>query len=125
MISLVSTLKNKCPLVFSTIILGLLTTASFAQVKKGYSPSSDIALASSFPVVIFSHNSPNRLTSHSPLNPAKRFLPVKSCCMVACLMPCFLAMSLSNSPINASMSDRAVAMAVCSFSWGIGMLIFQ
>ena len=33
MISLVSTLKNKCPLVFSTIILGLLTTASFAQVS--------------------------------------------------------------------------------------------
>ena len=33
MISLVSTLKNKCPLVFSTIILGLLTTASFAPVS--------------------------------------------------------------------------------------------
>ncbi|MCF8406528.1 MAG: hypothetical protein K9G06_01515 [Chitinophagaceae bacterium] len=33
MISFVSTLKNKCPFVFSTIILGLLTTASFAQVS--------------------------------------------------------------------------------------------
>jgi len=33
MISLLSTLKNKCPFVFSTILLGLLTTASFAQVS--------------------------------------------------------------------------------------------
>lgn len=33
MISLLSSLKNKCPFVFSTMILGLLTTASFAQVS--------------------------------------------------------------------------------------------
>ena len=38
-----------------------------------------------------------RFTSHSPWKPGRRVLPVRSCCMAACLRSRFLAMSRSSA----------------------------
>ena len=70
------------------------------------------ALARSQPIA------PSRFVSHSPLKPGRRVLPVRSCCMAACLMARFLAISASNAPSNPSTSDNASAMARCSAEAG-------
>ena len=70
------------------------------------------------PLVMSSHSSLNRFTSHSPLNPGRRCLPVRSCCMAAFLTACFLAISLSNAWIRLSTSDKALAMTRCSAGRG-------
>ena len=62
------------------------------------------------------------VVSHAPLNPGRRLLPVRSCCMAACLMARFLAISASNAASNPSTSDNASAMARCSgFDRGYGI----
>ena len=51
-------------------------------------------------------------------NPSNRCLPVRSCCIAACLRSRFLAMSLSSEVISASASDSTSAIASCSGSGG-------
>ena len=70
-----------------------------------------------------SHDLAKVFTSHSPPNPGNRVLPVRSCCIVACLISRFLAMSLSSDVIRASTSLRAAAMARCSGRGGRGIRI--
>ena len=55
----------------------------------------------------------------------ERFFPVSSCCIAPRLICCFLAIFLSKAAINASVSLRAVAMAVCSVGVGTGNNIFD
>lgn len=51
--------------------------------------------------------SPSRFISHSPSKPGRRSFPLRSCCMVPCLIRRFLAMSFSRDSIQASASPKA------------------
>ena len=53
---------------------------------------------------------PTTFTSHSPSNPGSRVLPVRSCCMAACLRSRFLAISRSRPSSRASTSLKAVTI---------------
>src|SRR4051794_17474737 len=54
-------------------------------------------------------------------NPGNRRLPVRSCCMAACLMRHFLEMRLLNEDTRESRSESTSTMAYCSLIDGSGM----
>lgn len=72
------------------------------------------------PIVIRA-TAPRRCFDHFPLSPGRRVLPVRSCCIAACLMARFLTISRSSDAISPSTSDNAAAMARCSSTGGAGM----
>ena len=70
------------------------------------------------PPLLILPTSERGLVTHSFVNPGRRVLPVRSCCMAACLMARFLAISASSDSSNLSTSDNAPAMARCSYLFG-------
>ena len=81
--------------------------------KERVLPSSTLSWLLRPPVLIWAI-SPNRFTSHSPLKPGRRFLPVSNSCMAPCLSWRFLTRSCSRDSMRASASLNASAMASCS-----------
>ena len=64
---------------------------------------------------------PSVFISHSPVNPGRRVLPVRICCIGACLRSRFLAINASSETISSSASLNAPAMARCSSQEGLGL----
>ena len=65
-----------------------------------------------------SANSSTDFSTHAPLNPGSRVLPVRSSCMAAFFISRFLAMSAPRLSSRASTSESAAAMAFCSENGG-------
>ncbi len=88
-------------------------------VHQGISPSQKSARrVLGVPPLLIWPTSPSCFTDHSPANPGSLLFPVSNSCMAPCLICRFLTMPCSRASMRASASERAVAMAFCSFSVG-------
>ena len=63
--------------------------------------------------------------SFYPLNPLRRVLPVRSCCIAPCLIFFLFSICLPREEIKLSMLVRAEAMRCCSWSGGNDTNMFE
>lgn len=74
-----------------------------------------------FVSLLFLRISPSFFDCHSPENPGRRFLPVRSCCMRACLRRVLAAIIWSRVSRARSQVARMSAILRCSGRGGSGM----